>query len=38
MTDLPDSEVTIYPFYAAPILLMIWFGDLRFRNSTPMGQ
>lgn len=22
-------EVTIYPCYAAPILLMIWFGDLR---------
>jgi signal transduction histidine kinase len=22
-------EVTIYPFYAVPILLMVWFGDLR---------
>jgi signal transduction histidine kinase len=22
-------EVTIYPFYAVPILLMAWFGDLR---------
>jgi signal transduction histidine kinase len=22
-------EVTIYPFYAIPILLMVWFGDLR---------
>jgi signal transduction histidine kinase len=23
-------EVTIYPFYAIPILLMIWFGDRNF--------
>jgi signal transduction histidine kinase len=22
-------EVTIYPFYTVPILLMVWFGDLR---------
>jgi signal transduction histidine kinase len=22
-------EVTIYPFYAIPILLMVWFGDIR---------
>jgi signal transduction histidine kinase len=22
-------EVTIYPFYSVPILLMVWFGDIR---------
>jgi signal transduction histidine kinase len=22
-------EVSVYPFYAVPILLMVWFGDLR---------
>jgi signal transduction histidine kinase len=26
---LTGYEVTIYPFYSIPILLMVWFGDLK---------
>jgi signal transduction histidine kinase len=31
-------EVTVYPFYAVPILLMVWFGDVRVAFFTSIAS